>query len=647
MHAWRNGMKSKVSYCKKTLVCLLFICMVLISCQSNHENSNSKIQKPTQEQKVARPSTLATSGTGDTNSESKSIIDRESVDKSNMDLSSMSAEEITSLLTLEEMAAQMVQPAIYNMKESLMKTNDYGSILSISGYYDSNQWMTTIRGFQKAALDSAANIPFIYGQDDVHGVNYCKGAVIFPHNIGIGAANDEDLTYKMGQAVADEAKLCGMLWNFSPCVAVATDPRWGRTYESYSSEVPLVRKLSGAYTKGMIDSGLVACGKHFFADGNVEFGSGEGENLIDRGNAELSDAEIKDLLSVYQNLIDQGVQTIMISHSSLNGVKMHENAEYIGKLKNEMGFKGMIVSDWESIHNIPGDSLYEQVVKSINAGIDMLMEPNAFEECQEYIVQGVKDGKISEDRVVDAVNRIIKVKLDAGIFKDPMMENMNTVQKETGSKDYRELAEKLVEESLVLLKNDKKVLPLKKNTRIYLIGPAVDNIQAQCGGWTKKWEGDTGIEGCTSILQGFKDIAGQYGFTIVPDANDADVTILCVGEKSYAEWNGDTKDLLLTGSLGLEGNEDAIDEAKELRDQKNIPTVACIVAGRNVLISDYLNDWDAAVMCYLPGSEAQGVAHVLSGDSSFKGKLPMPWYKNVNQIKTKDSLFKVGYGLSY
>ncbi len=640
-------MKSKVSYCKKTLVCLLIVCMVLTSCQSNNENSNKELQKPIQDQNVARPSALDTSGTGDTNNESKSIIDRQSVDKSNMDLSSMSAEEITSLLTLEEMAAQMVQPAIYNIKESIMKTKDYGSILSVADYKDSAQWMTTIRGFQKAALDSEASIPFIYGQDDVHGVNFCKGAVIFPHNIGIGAANDEELTYKMGQAVADEAKLCGMLWNFSPCVAVATDPRWGRTYESYSSDVTLVKKLSGAYTKGMIDSGLVACGKHLFADGNVEFGSGEGKNLIDRGNAELSDAEIKDLLSVYQNLIDQGVQTIMISHSSLNGVKMHENAEYIGKLKNEMGYTGMIVSDWESIHNISGDSLYEQVVKSINAGIDMLMEPNVFDECQKYIIQGVKDGKISEDRVIDAVNRIIKVKLDAGIFKDPMMENMNTVQKETGSKDYRELAEKLVEESLVLLKNDKNVLPLKKNTRIYLIGPTVDNIQAQCGGWTKKWEGATGIEGCTSILQGFKDIAGKYGFTIVTDADEADVTILCVGEKSYAEWNGDTKDLSLIGSLGLDGNEDAIDEAKELREQKNIPTVACVVAGRNVLISDYLNDWDAAVMCYLPGSEAQGIAHVLSGDSSFKGKLPMPWYMNVDQIKTKDCMFKVGYGLSY
>lgn len=641
-------MKKRICYLRKTLVCLLIVCMIIAGCQTG--NNNQENTKPPKNTQGARPSTSFTPAPGGSEDVPKSILDRESVDKSDMDLSSMTAEEITSLLTLEEMAAQMLQPACYNMSDSQMEEYDYGSILSVSDYLNYEEWMEYIRSFQKGALASDAGIPYIYGQDHVHGVNFCRVAVIYPHNIGIGAANNEELTYKMGQAVADEAKLTGMLWNFSPCVAVATEPRWGRTYESYSSEIDLVKKLSGAYSKGMLDAGMVVCGKHFFADGNISYGSGEGEYLIDRGNAELSESEIQELLSVYQNLIDIGVQTIMISHSSVNGVKMHENAEYIGKLKNEMGFKGMIVSDWESIHNITGDSLEEKVIKSVNAGIDMLMEPEVFDECREILINAVKDGKISEERMTDAVTRIIQVKLDVGLFKDPMLENLQTVQKETGSLEYRKLAEQLVEESLVLLKNENNVLPLKRNIKIYLTGPALDNVKAQCGGWTQQWMGSGYVEGCTTILKGFQDIASKYGYTIITDreeAKDADVTILCVGEDSYAEWYGDTEDMSITGSLGLGGNQSAIEVAKELRSNYNIPTVACIVAGRNVIIKDYLTDWDAAVMCYLPGSEAQGISHVLSGESNFKGKLAMPWYESVDQIKTSNNMFPVGYGLSY
>lgn len=644
-------MKKKFGYIKKIASIMLIMCLLLSGCSGNNNSGNTGASpKATTTTKASEGAQTGTPSATKAATEAKSILEREIVDKSSMDLSSMSASEITSLLTLEEMAAQMLQPGCYNVSDSMMEEYDYGSILSKAANLNSEEWMDYIRSFQEAALKSESGIPFIYGQDDVHGVNYCRGAVIFPHNIGIGAANNKELTYQMGLAVADEAKLCGMLLNFAPCVAVATEPRWGRTYESYSSDVSLVTDLSESFSKGLLDGGLVVCAKHFFADGSIEYGSGEGNNLVDRGDAKLSDEQIKELLSVYQNLIDNGVQTIMISHSSVNGVKMHENAEYIGKLKNEMGFKGMVLSDWESIHNISGDSLEEQVVTAVNAGIDMLMEPEVFEECRQIIIDAVKDGKISEERITDAVTRIMQVKLDAGVFKDPKMEKLETKQTETGSKEYRELAEKLVEESLVLLKNDNKTLPLKKGAKLYLTGPALDNVKAQCGGWTGDWMGSDSIEGCTTILDGFEAIAKEYGFTIITDskdAKDADVTILCVGEDSYAEWNGDTEDLLLTGSLGLGGNEAAIKEAKKLRDSYKIPTVTCIVAGRNVLLGDFLKDWDAAVMCYLPGSEAQGVSHVLAGETNFKGKLPMPWYESVDQIKTDKSLFKLGYGLSY
>ena len=564
----------------------------------------------------------------------------------------MTPEEIVAALTLERKAAQMVQPAVYNITEEDMKANDYGSILSTVGCVDSDTWAETVDGYQQGAIESEAGIPYIYGQDDVHGVNYCRDAVYFPHNIGQGAANDEELAYQVGLITADEAKLCHMMWNFSPCVAQSVDPRWGRTYESYGSDLETITKLSTAYTKGLIDGGLVACAKHFFADGNVLYGTGEpGDTymLIDRGDSQLTDAEIDELLKVYQAQIDAGVQTIMISHSSLNGVKMHENKEYIMKLKDEMGFKGFIVSDWGSIQHITGDSYRKQVIKSINAGIDMLMETDRYDEAKHIIVDAVGSGEITEERVNDAVTRIIKVKKDAGLFDDPLLETMTTEKTVTGSLEYRKVAEKLVEESLVLLKNENNVLPLKKGTKVYITGPAANSCQAQCGGWTMDWNGSTSkdVPGVTTIQEAFERYAEEYGIEVITDkeeAENADVVLLCLGEQNYAEWNGDTEDMGLFGKLGLRGNSEARKEAKDLGK----PTVTCIVAGRNVLINKRLyDDWDSVVMCYLPGSEGKGISDVLCGCSDFTGKLPSPWYSSLDQIRTDNCWLERGYGLNY
>lgn len=563
----------------------------------------------------------------------------------------MTPEEITASLTLEQKAAQMALPAIQYTKTTEMKQNCYGGVLSQKNELTYDEWQVTVDAYQKAALNSEAGIPFIYGQDDVHGVNYCQNTVLFPHNIGMGAANDPELMYQVGLITADEAKLCHMLWNYSPCVAQSVDPRWGRTYESYGSNLEIITNLSTSYSKGLIDGGLIVCAKHYLADGNVEYGTGENSDvarLIDRGDAKLSDAEISELLKVYKALIDSGVQTIMISHSSLNGVKMHENKEYIMKLKNEMGFTGFIVSDWNSVQNTSASDYYTQIVNSVNSGIDMFMEVESFNVVKDCIVDAVKKGDISEERVNDAVTRIIRVKQNAGVIADPYCQDMKTVQTEVGSAEYREVAEKCVEESLVLVKNDNNVLPLKKGTKIYVTGPAADNARAQCGGWTIEWNGSPNedIPGVTTILQGFKDLSDKYGVEIITDksrASEADVVVLVVGEKSYAEWNGDTADLELCGSLGLGGNSDAIEAAKALGK----PIVACIVAGRNVIIDKYVNDWDAVVMCYLPGSEGQGVANVLCGGASFRGKLPSPWYSSVDQIPDGKPWLEQGFGLTY
>lgn len=565
---------------------------------------------------------------------------------------SMTPEEIVKKMTLEEKAAQMVQPILYASEVDGMKTNCYGSIYGDEGMLTAEQWRATVDEYQKAAIESESGIPFLLAQDDVHGVGYCVGAVYFPHNIGQGAANDEELAYQVGLITADEAKMCHMLWNLYPCVAQSTDPRWGRTYECYSSDLETITKLSTAYTKGLIDGGVIACSKHFFGDGNTTFGTGECsdyERLIDRGNAELSEAEINELLKVYQAQIDAGVQTIMVSYSSLNGIKMHEQGDYIWKLKNEMGFEGFVISDSMAIKDTSPETYEEQVISAINCGIDVLMEGERYEEARQIIVDAVKSKKITKDRVDDAVRRIIKVKKDAGIFDDPFCENLTTVQQQPGSMDYRAVAEKLVEKSLVLLKNENDTLPFKAGTKIYITGPAADNCRAQVGGWTMGWDQARvqEIEGVTTIKEAFERYAEDYGIEVITDkerASEADVTLLCVGENSYAEWLGDTNSLKLTGITGLSANKSAIDEARELGK----PTVTCIIAGRHVLIEeeDY-NNWDSVVMCYLPGSEGKGISDVLCGCSDFTGKLPSPWYSSVDQIGTDECWFERGYGLSY
>ncbi len=562
----------------------------------------------------------------------------------------LTAEEIVSRMTIEQKASQMVQPACYNITVEEMEYACYGSILSQGAHLNAEEWREFTGTFQQGAVDSESGIPYIYGQDDVHGVNYCVGAVYFPQNIGLGAANDEGLMYRIGQITADEAKLCHMLWNFAPCVAQSADPRWGRTYESYGSDIGMITKLSTAYTRGMLESGLVVCPKHFFGDGNVVFGTGESRDqvrLIDRGDAQLSEEEISQLLSVYQAQIDAGVQTIMISFSSLNGVKMHENKQYIDMLKNEMGFQGFIVSDWEAVSQTSPEDYMQQVIAVVNAGVDMLMEADHFREARASIISAAKWGMIPTERIDDAVRRIIQVKMDAGVLEDPFCEEIETAQEETGSAEYRAVAEEAVEKSLVLLKNEGNILPLKSGMSVYITGPAANNDQAQCGGWTVAWNGspERSIPGVTSIQEGFRQKAEEYGIRVITkeaEADQADVVLLVLGEQAYAEWNGDTADLDLCGALGLSGNKSAMEKAAKLGK----PIVACIVAGRQVLISQYMDQWDAAVMCYLPGSEGQGVANVLCGAKPFTGKLPSPWYSSLDQIGTQESWLPRGFGLT-
>lgn len=570
-----------------------------------------------------------------------------------------SPEELLAQMTLEEKVGQMLQAARDILSGGDITEYGLGSVLSGGGSYPGNnsieEWNKMISNFQKYALKTDKQIPILYGVDAVHGLALVKNAVVFPQNIGLGAANDRELIYQMGAAVAEEMKLIKVPWNFSPCVAVNTDPRWGRTYECFSSDPAIVTALSEAYLKGQADHGVAATAKHYVADGGAEFGTGEGDFLIDRGDASITEEELRQThLMPYQRLVESGVKIIMASFSSYQGVKLHEHEYLLTQvLKKEFGFEGFIVSDWEAVNGLSGGSYEENIILAVNAGVDMLMEPFSYREAYTVILEAVEAGRISEERIDDAVLRILKVKQELGLFEDPYMEKVSHEVTELGSDKYRELAKQLVEKSLVLLKNENNILPLKKGQKIYVMGPAADNMGLQCGGWGLTWQGmmDQGgyqvTEG-TTILDGLIEYGAKYGFEIITEqsrANEADMILLAIGEIPYAEYLGDTADLSITGALAHAENAQAIEQAQSFGK----PVVTLIVAGRNVVISDYAKDWDGIVMCYLPGSEGDGIGAVLSGEVPFTGKLPMPYYLSTEDIG-KDGvglMYEFGYGLTY
>ena len=564
-------------------------------------------------------------------------------------------------MTLEEKAGQMVQGVIGAATAADVMNLGLGSILSGGGAHPGDNsikaWQDMVENYQDGAMNTRLQIPFIYGIDSVHGHNNVYGAVVFPQNIGLGAANDPELMYQMGAAVAEEMKLTHTLWNFSPCVAVAQDPRWGRCYESFSSDPQIVTALASSYLEGQSDHGILSTAKHYAGDGGTSYGTGEGEYLIDRGDVLISAEDFETIhLAPYKTLIDSGVRVVMASFSSYEGTKMTENKYYLTDvLKGEYNFTGFVVSDWEATAGLSEDTFDDRIAAAVNAGIDMFMEPYKYSDAVQAIIDGVNSGAIPEARVDDAVSRILTVKFEMGLFEDPYMENLKTGQTALGSDEYRAIAKSLVEESLVLLKNDNGILPLKSGQKIYVTGPAADDIGVQCGGWTMTWQGltdkDNGgkkITEGTTILEGLEEYAEKIGFEIITDparASEADAVLIAIGEKPYAEFEGDSIDLSLEGSLGLSGSSAAITEAKI----SGKPVIALIVAGREVDIDSYMDDWSAAVMCFLPGTEGGGVAAVLSGESPFTGKLPMPWYTDAAQIGTDDVdlLFPLGYGLTY
>jgi len=574
--------------------------------------------------------------------------------------------KLVSSMTLEEKIGQMTQ-VDYRYLADKADIGKYflGSILSGGGSTPpTNQpssWVDLYNSFQREALKTRLKIPLIYGIDAVHGHNNVLGATMFPHNIGLGCANDKALVQEIAAATAAEVKATGLDWTFAPCVAVAQDERWGRTYESFSEDSEIVTELGVASTIGyqgrtLNKNSVLACAKHFVGDGNTVFGTGTNWYKIDRGDVVLDEEELRSkYIKPFKESIKMGVGSIMVSYNSWKGKKLHGHKYLINDvLKKELKFDGIVVSDWAGINELDKD--YKTcIIQSINAGIDMNMVPgslnpddNSYDDFIRLAIESVKEGSIPMERIDDAVSRILKIKKKLGLFDKPIKAPKNTDV--VGSKKHRDLARKSVRKSLVLLKNKGDILPLNKDSgKITLVGEHADNIGYQSGGWTIHWQGGSGdITPGTTILDAFKSAVAdsnsihysKYGENLL----NPDMVVVVVGEKPYSEGVGDRESLHLS--------DEDIKLLKKVKNS-NLPYVVVLISGRPMIINEALAESDAFVAAWLPGTEGKGISDVIFGDYNFTGRLSMTWPKSMKQIPINygdsnyDPLFQFGFGLSY
>jgi beta-glucosidase len=572
------------------------------------------------------------------------------------------ARDLLARMTLEEKFGQMTQVEKNSIRPTDVTRYYIGSILSGGGGYPSGDntpegWIEMVDGYQVAALDTPLSIPLIYGVDAVHGHSNLYGATIFPHNVGLGATDDPELVEKIARATAEEMLATGIPWNFAPVLAVAMDIRWGRAYEAFGEDMELVTRLGIAYQNGLQAAGeddsifVLATPKHYIGDGGTTWGTSTNPNWkLDQGDTRMDEATLRELfLPPYQAAVDAGAQSIMISYSSWNGVKVHGDKYLITDvLKGELGFEGFVLSDWGGIDQIDRD-YYTAVVTAINAGIDMNMVPQSYQRYLTVLQQAVENGDISMERIDDAVLRILTVKFKLGLFEQPFADP--TYLDTIGSDAHRELAREAVAKSLVLLQNENAALPIAKDAGlIYVAGTFANDIGAQCGGWTIEWQGKIGnITPGTTILDAIQATAtGEVRFNRFGnfDGPKADIGIVVVGERPYAEGYGDN----INPSLS-----DIDIELIQRMSENSEKLVVILLSGRPLVITEALPYADAFVAAWLPGTEGQGVADVIFGDRPFTGKLPFTWPRTAEQLPfdfanlpsegCNAPLFPFGYGL--
>ena len=582
-----------------------------------------------------------------------------------------SVESLLSEMTLEEKIGQMTQAEQSALKDPAdIEKLFLGSLLS-GGNSDPKtgnglkDWTDMYDGYQSRALKTRLGIPILYGIDAVHGHSNVLGAVIFPHNIGLGCSRNASLIEKAARITAEEVRATGIQWTFAPCVTVPRDERWGRTYEGFGESPELARTLGAAAVRGFQGADLgrplsvLACAKHFAGDGGTTFGTGlpkEGNRsirLLDQGDTRLREEELREIhMQGYISAIRAGVATIMPSYNSWNGVKCSGSRRLLTEiLKQELGFEGFLISDYNAIDQLPGN-YKSQIEQSVNAGMDMFMVPNRYREFYTSLMEVVKENKVPISRIDDAVKRILRVKFAIGLMdkgRSPLADRSLHIT--FGSAEHRRIARECVRQSLVLLKNDKKVLPISKRAaRIHVGGKSADDIGNQCGGWTIDWQGKSGdvTTGGTTILKAIQNaVSKKTKVTFSRDGSGSegsDMGVVVIGETPYAEMRGDREDLSLT-------SEDIAAVANMKR--AGIPVVVVLLSGRPMIIDKALVNCDAFVAAWLPGTEGQGVADVLFGDYKPTGKLSCSWPRAMSQIPINigdqpyDPLFKYGFGLSY
>jgi beta-glucosidase len=496
-----------------------------------------------------------------------------------------------------------------------------------------------INGFTEESLKTRLGIPVIYGIDAVHGHNNAFGAVILPHNIALGAIaagnslRGAGAAYTAGKITAQEMLATGARWTFAPVLGVAQDARWGRTYESYSENADIVTIMGQNFIKGLQDNGAAACMKHFLGEGQATDGRNQGNAILDR-------AGIEKILPPYRAAIEAGAMSLMPSFSSVNGIKMHQHKELLTELlKEEMGFKGFVISDWSAFNQLTGGSYKNQIANAINAGVDMNMAASSRDSWITYIrhlTSLVEEGTVPMPRIDDAVLRILRFKQSISLFDNPLTAKAG----EIGTNENRAAARSLVSDSLVLLRNENDAIKkLSQSKKILVAGQGADDIGMQCGGWTITWQGSHGkITNGTTILEGIQAaVKGKASVTYTEDGNVSgsfDAVIAVIGENPYAETEGDR-----AGNISLRDRD--LETLKKVYGYK-CPVIVIMLSGRPMNIGDEYKKWDAFIAAWLPGTEGGGIADVLFGDRNFTGRTPYTWRKSLNG----EVLYPFGFGIT-
>jgi len=572
--------------------------------------------------------------------------------------------DLLARMSLPEKVGQVIQADIASITPDDLRRYPLGAILAggdsapLGGNVRSpaRAWLQTARAFRAVALEPRPGhvaIPLLFGIDAVHGNSHVSGATIFPHNIALGAAHDPDLIGAIAAATAQEAVAVGIDWAFAPTLAVPQDLRWGRSYEGYSQDPGLVRRYAGEMVRGLQGQPLGAQGvthghvaataKHFLADGGTAGG-------VDQGDAQISEQQLIDTHAQgYLSAIEAGVMTVMVSYSSWQGQKMHGNQSLLtGVLKGRLGFDGFVVGDWNGHGQLEGCS-GQSCPAAFNAGIDMFMAPDSWRELFDHTLAQVRSGEIASARLDDAVRRILRVKLKLGLFETqrPWEGRLELL----GSNEHRAIAREAVRKSLVLLKNNGHVLPIRAAGHLLVAGSGADDIGRQCGGWTLSWQGtgnrNSDFPHAQSIYAGLAEAMEAGGGSVELQADGhytraPDVVVIVYGERPYAEIGGDRRTLAY--------QDDAERDLELLRRFKaaHVPVVSVFLSGRPLWVNPEINASDAFVAAWLPGSEGAGVADVLVGDASgsarydFSGTLSYPWPADAVGAA---ALFPLGYGL--